>query len=55
MRHEFVSHLLDHDVPIHEVRELARHSDIQTTMTYVKARDQRLREAARKMGVGRAG
>jgi hypothetical protein len=36
------------------VKELARHADIQTTMTYVKAQEERLREAAGKMAVGRA-
>jgi hypothetical protein len=49
-----VSHLLDQGVPGHEVKELARHADIQTTMTYVKAQEERLREAAGKMAVGRA-
>jgi integrase len=55
LRHEFVSHLLDMNVPIHVVRELARHKDISTTMGYVTASQERLRAGAAKMAVGRDG
>lgn len=54
-RHEFVSHLLDMGVPIHEVRELARHADVATTMGYVTAREERLMEAAKKRSMGGRG
>ena len=55
LRHEFVSHLLDQGVPIHEVRELARHKDISTTMGYVTASEARLRASVAKMAIGRDG
>lgn len=49
LRHEFVSYLLDQGVAIHEVKELARHASIETTMGYATAREELLREAAAKM------
>ena len=55
LRHEFVSYLLDQQVPIHEVRELARHKNIATTMTYVTASEERLRVAASKMADRKTG
>lgn len=55
LRHEFVSYLLDRQVPIHEVKELARHKNIATTMAYVTAQEDRLRAGAAKMGERKTG
>lgn len=49
LRHEFVSYLLDQGVAIHEVKELARHASIETTMGYATALEGRLKESAAKM------
>jgi len=49
LRHEFVSYLLDQGAPIHEVKELARHASIETTMGYATAREEGLKESARLM------
>jgi integrase len=50
LRHEYVSYLADEGAAIHELKELARHSDIRTTARYLKARDERKRELLRKIG-----
>ncbi len=36
LRHSFVTYLLQGGVPLHEVSSLANHSDLSTTMRYVK-------------------
>jgi integrase len=50
LRHEYGSYLVDTGATIQEVKELMRHADIRTTQRYLKAREERLRELARRMG-----
>jgi integrase len=49
-RHEYCSYLADEGAGIHELKELARHSDIRTTARYLKPRDERLRQLAGAFG-----
>lgn len=52
LRHAFVSHLLEAGVPLHEVRDAARHANIATTSIYAQANPNRLRPAVNRLGDG---
>lgn len=45
LRHTFISNLINKGVPINHVKELAGHSNIQTTMNYVHIKSDDLRKA----------
>lgn len=50
LRHEYGSFLIEQGATIQEAKEMMRHADIRTTARYLKAKDERLRELAAKMG-----
>jgi site-specific recombinase XerD len=56
-RHEFVSSLIEEGGNIQEVKEAARHKNIQTTARYMKAQDDRVKALLerRAQRINRAG
>jgi integrase len=54
LRHEFVSFLADDGAAVHDLRELARHSDVETTSRYLTSQEDRLRELLRRAEKRRA-
>lgn len=51
LRNEFISSIADDpNASTHELQALARHRNIQTTMRYMKAKEERLKELLRRKG-----